>query len=109
MMLVVLIVESLLPLWIFVIVGGCSSLAMMCFVIWQQKGAATKQELHEEVGGLERKVDARFERERAISRDANAKIYNRINDTAQEVTRSAARLESMNDMLKTLVDKKLKE
>ena len=105
---VIAIAETLLPLWILVIVGGCGSLALMVFVAWQQKGAATKKELHEEVGGLEERVNHKFEQERAIARDANAKIYNRLNDTAKAVTSVAAKMENIETMVGKLLDKELK-
>jgi hypothetical protein len=85
------------------------------FVAVKTKGAVTRSEMHHEVQELETKIDAefdkveqRFESERAIARDANSKIYNRINDTAQGVTRVESQMGAMQEMLGKLVDKNLK-
>lgn len=99
--------DSLLPLWILVICGGLTSLSLMVWVAWSQRGAATKDELHKELGDLEGRVDNKFERERTIARDANEKIYNRLNDCAKGVTAIEAKFDSMEKMMARLVDKEM--
>lgn len=102
-----LLVDSLFPLWVIVIFGGVVSLGLTGYVAYQQKGTATKAEMHAEVEGLEHRVNERFEKEREIARDANTKIYNRLNDCAKGVTRVEAKMEQMEKMISKLVDKQL--
>lgn len=106
-----LAMESLTVLWVAVITGGVVSLMMTGAVWWQMRGLATRTELHQEVGSLERKVegefkevDERFENERTIAREAHEKIYNRINACAKGVTSIEARMKGLEDMVQRLVD-----
>lgn len=91
------------------------SLAMVAFVVWKTGNTVTKQELREELLKLENqmesefdKVEARFESERTIAREANERIYNRLNDCAKGVTGIDARMGAMEDMLRRLLDKEIK-
>lgn len=111
----VLALESLGALWAVVLLGGVVSLLMVGGVLVKMRAVATMEDVHEEVGSLEEKVtqrfrdiDARFESERKTAREANEKIYNRLNECAKGVTRVEAKFDSMEKMLARLLDKELK-
>lgn len=117
----ILAMESLTALWVVVCVGGLISLGMTGALIIQTKGLASREEVQAEIGSLESKiakefeevsdefkeVDERFESERTIAREANEKIYNRLNDCAKGVTRVEAKFEGFEKMLAKLVDKQM--
>lgn len=107
--------ESVSALWAVVLMGGVVSLAMVGGVLFKLREVATKEEVHDEVEGLEekvtqkfREVDMRFEKERTVAREANEKIYNRLNDCAKGVTRVEAKFDSMEKLLSRLLDKEMK-
>jgi|DEB0MinimDraft_6_1074348.scaffolds.fasta_scaffold27484_3 regulator of replication initiation timing len=117
----ILAMESLTALWVVVCVGGLVSIGMTGALMIQTKGLVSRKEVHEELSSLEAKmaqdfaevseefkqVDERFESERTIAREANEKIYNRLNDCAKGVTRVEAKFEGFEKMLAKLVDKQM--
>lgn len=110
----VLAMESIAALWLVVTLGGLLSLGMMSVLIWQTRGNATRGEVHAEIGRIEkrletefREVDDRFESERKTAREANEKIYNRLNDCAKGVTKIEESQRAQQEMLSRLLDKHL--